>query len=75
MKNQASTSLEFEKVEVINRAMNLAFAALSGDINLINEERKNIESVTREDMIRVANEVFQESNSSVLYYQSESLGI
>jgi zinc protease len=75
VKNQASTSLEFEKVEVINRAMNLAFAALSGDINLINEERKHIESVTREDMIRVANEVFQESNSSVLYYQSEGLGI
>lgn len=75
VKNQASTSLEFEKVEVINRAMNLAFAALSGDINLINNESKNIESVTREDIIRVANEVFQESNSSVLYYQSESLGI
>lgn len=75
VKNQASTSLEFEKVEVINRAMNLAFAALSGDINLINEESKHIESVTCEDVIRVANEVFQESNSSVLYYQSESLGI
>ncbi|MBL7859931.1 MAG: insulinase family protein [Cyclobacteriaceae bacterium] len=75
VKNQASTSLEFEKVEVINRAMNLAYAALSGDINLINNESKNIESVTREDIIRVANEVFQESNSSVLYYQSESLGI
>ncbi len=75
VKNQASTSLEFEKVEVINRAMNLAFAALSGDINLINEESKHIESVTCEDVIQVANEVFQESNSSVLYYQSESLGI
>lgn len=73
VKNQASTSLEFEKVEVINRAMNLAFAALSGDINLINQESNNIESVTREAMIRVANEVFKESNSSVLYYQSESL--
>jgi len=73
VKNQAQTTQEFEKVEVINRAMNLAFATLSGDTNLINTEGKRIEAVTREDSIRVANNIFDENNASVLYYEAENL--
>ncbi len=38
VKNQAESILEFGEVEVINRAMNLAFAKLSGDANLVNAE-------------------------------------
>jgi zinc protease len=41
VKNQSLTAMEFEKVEVINRAMNLAFAALSGDADLINQRRRS----------------------------------
>lgn len=70
VKNQAQTTQEFEKVEVMNRAMNLAFAALSGDAELINREGDMIESVTAEDIVRVGNGIFREENSSVLYYHS-----
>lgn len=73
VKNQALTTLEFEKVEVLNRAMNLAFAALSGNMERINQEPDKIESVSREDIIRVGAEVLRESNSSTLYYQAEDL--
>lgn len=73
VKNQALTTLEFEKVEVLNRAMNLAFAALSGNMERINQEPDKIESVSREDIIRVGTEVLRESNSSTLYYQAEDL--
>lgn len=73
VKNQALTTLEFEKVEVLNRAMNLAFAALSGNIERINQEPDKIESVSREDILRVGAEVLRESNSSTLYYQAEDL--
>jgi len=73
VKNQAQTSMEFEKVEVINRAMNLAFATLSGDADLINKEANLIESITQEDVIRVARTLFNENNASVLYYHAESL--
>jgi zinc protease len=71
VKNQAQASQEFEKVEVINRAMNLAFAALSGDADLINREEDLIESVSAEDVVRVGKKIFREENSSVLYYHSK----
>lgn len=71
VKNQAQTTMEFEKVEVINRAMNLAFATLSGDTDLVNKEAGKNESINQEDVIRVATNLFTEQNSSVLYYHAE----
>jgi len=73
VKNQAQTTLEFEKVEVINRAMNLAFAALSGDADLVNQESKKIEAVSSEDIMKAATEILDEKNSSVLYYCADNL--
>ncbi|MEJ0054209.1 MAG: pitrilysin family protein [Bacteroidota bacterium] len=72
VKNQAESYLAFEEVEVMNRAMNLAFAALSGDPNLVNLESQRIQAVTKEDIKRVANEIFRDENSSVMYYKSIS---
>jgi len=70
VKNQAESILEFGEVEVINRAMNLAFAKLSGDANLVNTEARSIEQVTIQDINRVSNEILHESNASALYYHS-----
>lgn len=70
VKNQAEASLEFGEVEVMNRAVNLAFASLSGDANLVNEEGKKISAVTQEDLRRTGNSIFREENSSVMYYQA-----
>lgn len=69
VKNQAESILEFGEVEVINRAMNLAFAKLSGDANLVNAEAKNIDLVTIDDIHRVSNNILQENNSNVLFYR------
>ena len=71
VKNQAEATLEFDKVEVMNRAMNLAFAELSGDANLVNEEEDKINAVSLWDVKRVAEIVLQEKNSSVMYYKSK----
>jgi zinc protease len=70
VKNQATSTLAFGELEVMNRAMNLAFAKLSGDANLVNTEPAKIESVTLADIQRVAGTVLAESNSSVLYYEA-----
>jgi zinc protease len=70
VKNQAESTLEFDEVEVMNRAMNLAFASLSGDANLVNQEAERIRSVTSPDIKRIAGEIFAEKNSSVMYYRS-----
>ena len=71
VKNQALTTMEFEKVEVMNRAMNLAFAALSGDVELVNQERDKIASVTLDSIQQAAAKFLQQKNSSVLYYCAE----
>lgn len=70
VKNQAESMLAFDEVEVMNRAMNLAFAALSGDPNLVNLEAAKIDAVTIQDIKRVAREIFKEENSSVMYYKA-----
>jgi len=70
VKNQAEATLEFGEVEVMNRAMNLAFATLSGDPDWVNQEAKLISSVTLADIQRVAGEVLREENSSVMYYRA-----
>ncbi|MDZ4716252.1 MAG: pitrilysin family protein [Cytophagales bacterium] len=70
VQNQAETSLEFGEVEVMNRAMNIAFASLSGDPTLVNREAELIRAVTREDIRRVAGTILKQENSNVLYYQS-----
>jgi zinc protease len=71
VKNQALATLEFGEVEVMNRAMNLAFAALSGNAELVNQEEDSIQAVTVQDIHRLANQIFQERNSSVMYYKAE----
>lgn len=72
VKNQAESTLAFGEVEVLNRAMNLAFAKLSGDANLVNEERGIIGATRLEDIHRVAHEVLREENSSVIYYHADN---
>jgi len=71
IKNQALTTMEFEKVEVMNRAMNLAFAALSGDVESVNSEQDKIARVTLADIQQTAAKILRQENSSVLYYCAE----
>lgn len=70
VKNQAESSLEFGEVEVLNRAMNLAFSKLSGDTALVNDEGRRINAVTREDIQRAAANILREDNASVLHYRA-----
>lgn len=70
VKNQAEVSLEFGEVEVINRAMNLAFAKLSGDASLVNEEGQKIDAVSLNDIQRVARQILREENANALYYKA-----
>lgn len=71
VKNQAESTLVFGEVEVLNRAMNLAYAAMLGDPEIVNREAANIQKVTTEDISRVAKTVLKKENSSTLFYKSE----
>ncbi|MGK7389629.1 MAG: M16 family metallopeptidase [Candidatus Cyclobacteriaceae bacterium M2_1C_046] len=71
VKNQAEASHTFSEVEVLNRAMNLAFGALSGDANWINEETNQIQQVTTEDVMKAARNILRPENSSIMYYRAD----
>jgi zinc protease len=71
VKNQAESTLVFGEVEVLNRAMNLAYAAMLGDPEIVNREPANIQKVTTEDLSRVAKTVLRAENCSTLFYKSE----
>jgi len=70
VKAQAESSLEFGEVEVLNRAISLAFASLSGDTSYVNRERERIAGITMDDIRRVARNTLREENATVMYYRS-----
>jgi zinc protease len=69
-KNQAESTLVFQEMELLNRAMKLAFFATLGDPSLANREVEEIRAVQPSDIRNVADKVLREENSSVLYYHS-----
>lgn len=72
VKNQAISSLDFGEIEVLNRAMNLAYYSLIGDPNLANQETEKIKSVKKDDIRNIAQKILAEENSAVMYYHSKS---
>jgi zinc protease len=70
VKNQAESTLIFSESELLNRVMNLAFAALEGDPNLANGEVERLRAVTKEQVEQMAKQVLRPENSSTLIYRS-----
>lgn len=70
VKNQAEASIVFSEVELLNRAMNLAYAKLMGDANLVNEESARVQAVQPADVLRLAQQVLRPDNCSTLRYQA-----
>lgn len=69
VKNQAEATLIFSEVELLNRAMNLAFAALEGDPDYVNREPAIIQQVTALEVQTMANDILIPENCSTLYYK------
>ena len=72
VRNQAETNNQFGQIEVMNRAMNLAYSALLGDPDLINTDLDKIKQVTVQDVHRISKQTLIESQSSVLYYNRKN---
>ncbi|QNF31731.1 insulinase family protein [Adhaeribacter swui] len=71
VKNQSEASIVFSEIELLNRAMNLAYSKLLGDANFVNEEGSHIQAVTQEDILKMARQVLRPENCSTLYYQAK----
>lgn len=73
VKNQAEATLAFGEMEVLNRAMNLAYASLSGDPEECNREIEKVDKITVDDILNSANSILTENNCSSIYYKSSNL--
>jgi zinc protease len=59
-------------VEVMNRAMNLAYAALLGNPDLVNTELEIIRNITTDDVTAAARRTIRTGGDSVLYYNRKN---
>ena len=70
VKNRVESQTEFAEMELLHKAMNLAYAELLGNPELVNEEKKYYQAVTAADILREAKNVLRNENCSTLYYLS-----
>jgi predicted Zn-dependent peptidase len=72
VKNQSEASLAFSEVELLNRAMNLAFAANAGNVDWANADAEIIRNLTPGDIHLAAKTILAPSNASTLYYRVDA---
>jgi len=70
-KNKVESTLVFSEISILNKAINLAFFELLGDIDLINREKSLYQEVTIKDIQRLAKTILVKENCSELHYIAE----
>jgi predicted Zn-dependent peptidase len=70
VKNKIESTLQFSEISVLDKAMNLSYSELLGDAGNVNKEIEKYQAITRENIIKTAQEVFRPGNCSTLYYFS-----
>jgi predicted Zn-dependent peptidase len=70
--NKTETNILFGDVNILNRAMKLAFAKFMGDLELVNTEIISYQSVTVDQIRTTATNMFREENCSTIYYKSKT---
>lgn len=68
VKNKFEATNIFSEINVLNKAINLAFFEYLGDANLINEEVESYNSVTKEEIVKTAKELLTKNRSNTLLY-------
>ena len=71
VKNKIEAENAFSEINILHKAMNLAYSELLGDAALVNQENEKYRNVKAEDIKRVSNEILKDSNCSTLYYLSK----
>ncbi|NUM49608.1 MAG: insulinase family protein [Flavobacteriales bacterium] len=71
VKNKVVSGILFSHVNVLNKAMTLAYSELLGNANLINTETDLYLTVTTQDIQQRAAEIFIPKNASTLVYHSK----
>ena len=70
VKNKFEANTLFGELNVMNKAMNLGYYEMIGDLPLINREVEVYRSLQRSDIADFAQRIFREENSSTLIYRA-----
>lgn len=70
VKNQSESTMAFAEVELLNRAMNLAFAANAGNADWCNQDADKVKAITADSLQNMAKSVLRKENCSTLFYHS-----
>lgn len=68
VRNKVESTMEFSKMSILNKAMNLAYYELLGDAYEYNLEPDKYRAITLEDIQRVAGQIFRKENSNTIIY-------
>lgn len=68
VKNKFEANNLFGEINVLNKAMNLAYFEMLGDATMINDEVAEHNSVTKEEIRETSQRIFRPENSSTLLY-------
>lgn len=69
IKNKFEVSTIFGELNVMNKAMNLGFYELLGDIDHINQELERYKAVTQKEIKKYSKKIFDKKRSSTLIYK------
>lgn len=72
VKNKFEVNTIFGEINVMNKAINLCYYEMLGDIELINRDVDNYKKITSEDIIITAKKVFNINNSTTLIYKQKN---
>jgi zinc protease len=70
--NQSVSSVYFSETELLNKAIALSMADALGDVGLVNQEIEFIKSTSDSEIMSMAKEILNDTNSSTLYYKSNN---
>lgn len=70
VKNKFEANVLFGEINVMNKAMNLGYYEMLGDIGLMNRETDLYRGVTARDVTGFARRIFRPENSSTLIYRA-----
>ena len=71
VKNKFEANMLMGEINIMNKALNLSFYAMTGDITLLNREAEVYRSLTREEIMEFSARCFDKRNSSTLIYRAK----
>ncbi len=71
VKNKFEANMLMGEINIMNKALNLGFYDMTGDITLLNREAEVYRSLTRDQVMDFATRCFDKRNSSTLIYRAK----